>query len=159
MLKTFCGLVTPPYLILRRGEDTDGISGVSGYAWSLTTEAVILLGRGNICVCVCVCVCVKNFGILCSEITVNLKLQSYLKNCWAPNLRKPILTAYTGNKVVQPVQEKIRLWYWGRIVNQCTYEQLCLHIIVFTLLWSVQQHLHHSDSTPPRMAHKTEEEI
>lgn len=54
MLKTFRALVTPPYLISRRGEDTDGISRVCGYASSMTTEAILLLSRmgGDQCLCV-----------------------------------------------------------------------------------------------------------
>lgn len=138
MLKTFRGLVTPPYLISRRGEDTDGISRVWRYAWSLTTEVAFPVGEGGGSVFVCMCV-VKIFG---SYFAVSQKLRSCHKNWWGVKC----IGAHTVAKAAQPIQQGARLVLLGEgegTVNQSAYEQLCLHIALFTLVWRVQQPLYH----------------
>lgn len=142
MLETFCGLVTPPCLIWRRGEAADGVSRVWRHAWSLTTEVLLfffsLSGRVELlCVAVCVC-CYNFFGWGGANFTSPLlKLQSCHKN-WRG-------VKCTGARA-QPMQQGAPLVLvqvqreggkgvggWGA-VNQRTFERLCLHCTLYSCL-------------------------
>lgn len=117
MLKTFRGLVTPPYLISRRGEAADGISRVWGYAWSLTTEVLFPVGEGGGAVCVC------GKKIL-AYFAVTPKLRSCHKNWWGVKC----IGAHTVTKAAQPIQQGARLVLLGR--EDC--KSVCLWAALFT---------------------------